>query len=163
MYITGGQLNYSNSNYDEIIKNWNSVVSKKDSVLYFGIPFTDDEKKLKELVNELNGRICVIQDSSANNEVKKDILLRNGIMSVYRTPLFLTIDENSKLIFNYNPKDSEIGNNYYITFIDSDEVYNKDKHTLNLNYKNWGGQPVPLDNCVDILKRMIAFSEMEES
>ena len=101
MYITGGQFTDTiDKDVGFLIDKWNEVVKENDTVLYVGDFIYSNEIDLRNIIEQLNGKICILQQN--NGEVEKDKLLRNGIHSVFRVPFYLTIDDtDSKIIFNY--------------------------------------------------------------
>lgn len=161
MYITGGQFTDTiDKDVGFLINKWNEVVKENDTVLYVGDFIYSNEIDLRNIIEQLNGKICILQQN--NGEVEKDKLLRNGIHSVFRVPFYLTIDDtDSKIIFNYEPEKGKIGDNYYIIFSKEAKIYNSETHTLNLYCGLWDYSPISLDMCPTILQNMIDFEKME--
>ncbi len=161
MYITGGQFTDTiDKDVGFLIDKWNEVVKEDDTVLYVGDFIYSNEIDLRNIIEQLNGKICILQQN--NGEAEKDKLLRNGIHSVFRVPFYLTIDDtDSKIIFNYEPEKDKIGDNYYIVFSKESKIYDADTHTLNLYCGLWDYSPISLDMCPTILQNMIDFEKME--
>lgn len=70
----------------ELIKNWNSVVSKNDKVFHLGDFAFANKDKIKDIVSQLNGNIILIMgnhDKHRNPSFYRDC----GFSEVYKWPI----------------------------------------------------------------------------
>ena len=69
MYITGGQFTDTiDKDVGFLIDKWNEVVKENDTVLYVGNFIYSNEIDLRNIIEQLNGKICILQQ---NNGVRQ--------------------------------------------------------------------------------------------
>ena len=57
---------------EALIKNWNSIVSKEDTIIHLGdFTFYKDKKKIQSIFSRLNGHKCLIFGNHDTKEVKR--------------------------------------------------------------------------------------------
>lgn len=82
---------------ETLIQNWNSEVSKDDTVFVFGDFFDGSKDEAKEILGRLNGHIILIAGNHDKDYL--DFFRENGI-EVYEYPILY----NDFWIFSHEPK-----------------------------------------------------------
>ena len=84
---------------DDIISNWNSVVSDKDTVLHLGDYCFGNKVMVEDITNRLNGNIYLIR---GNHDRRTKTLYENcGITMV--KPFYAEYDIGKRFLFGHKP------------------------------------------------------------
>lgn len=100
---------YKNKNEmnEDIIKKWNEVVNKEDTVYHLGDFALGTKEEFKEIADRLNGKIVLIK---GNHDYKTQIYEELGFLVLKNVPIKF---EKEKLLLSHKPlADAEIPNGY---------------------------------------------------
>ena len=137
---------------EQLIKNWNSVVGKDDLVYHLGDFALCNKKLISEIVQKLNGRICLIMGNHDHENVKD--YYSAGFYRVYDRPIIV----QDFIILSHAPI-FVTENMPYIN------IFGHVHDALNYNTvskcgacvccERWDYRPTLLENLVDEIKHLI--------
>lgn len=135
----------------EIIKNWNSVVTPKDTVFHLGDVSFRNKQQTTEIIHKLNGRkilICGNHDLSRSNSWWLDV----GFNEVYRYPIVY----NEFCILGHKPPSYyNDATAYFYAFghVHTSEMYRTlTKQTACVCTERWDYKPVNMNKVFDLIK-----------
>lgn len=135
----------------ELIKNWNSVVTPKDTVFHLGDVSFENKEKTTEIISKLNGKkilICGNHDISRSNKWWLDV----GFSEVYRYPIVY----NDFFILSHKPPmyyNEATAYFYIFGHVHSSEMYRTmTKQTACACVERWDYKPVPLTKILELNK-----------
>lgn len=135
----------------ELISNWNSVVTPKDTVFHLGDVSFRNKERTTEIISNLNGKkilICGNHDLSRSNKWWMDV----GFSEVYRYPIVY----RDFFIFSHKPPEYyNAATAYFYAFghVHGSEMYRTiSKQTSCVCTERWGFTPVNFEKILELSK-----------
>lgn len=138
---------------DDIINNWNSIISNDDIVYHLGDFFLGSKYDLENIVSKLNGKIYLIRGNHDRLTVKS--YEECGIIVLKNAPIVL--DDYNVLLSHKPLPDSMIKGGFInihghihkkkLEDIYDNNLYDKNKH-INVSCDVLDFKPIPLDNLI---------------
>lgn len=149
--ITAVRLKISLEVYNQmLIERWNSIITKDDSIFVFGVFGVGLGKKLKSIIEQLNGIIYIV-NYKENKIFDRDRWKRLGIHAVWNCNFTYPIGDDK--IFFPAAKNCHDETCKYRILTEKDgaaEVYKNNQ--LSIEAKYWNYKPILLKNIPLIIK-----------
>ena len=135
---------------DEMIKNWNNVVSKQDKVFFLGDFSFQSEEKIKEISNKLHGYKVLILGNHDRKNMK--FWYDAGFSEVYKYPIIV----DDYLFLSHQPQEFIPQNTPYFYLyghVHDTEMYKTiTKTSACVCVERWNYTPVELTKIQDLVK-----------